>query len=122
MRLAPATAALNSNWIKDSGHPMGTILVYRNDGFCEIALDDGHRVQLRLSKQGLIIERQELRGRPSEVLFEGNVATVAGICSALMDQANVRKVAPLDLLVSVVTQLPSAEHVQSAFRAASQSF
>ncbi len=98
---------------------MGTVLVYRQDGFCEIALDDGDKVQLHLNKNGLVIARQQPSGHPPEVLFKGDVETLTAMCVALMDQTG-SKASPLDLMVAVVTQLPSANQVKAAFHAASQ--
>lgn len=100
---------------------MGAILVYRNDGdkpFCEIALDDGSRVQLHLDAAGLAIERQALDKQPIEVLFKGDADTVTDMCVALIGQAPSTRKTALDVLSSVVTQLPSAEHVRDAFTAA----
>ncbi len=104
---------------------MGTVLTYRNDGdkpFCEIALDDGDRVQLHLDAAGLVIERQALDKRPAEVLFKGDADTVTDICMALIGQTPATRKTALDVLSSVVTQLPSAEDVRAAFTAAARAF
>lgn len=102
---------------------MGTILVYRNDGekpFCEIALDDGAHVQLRLDAAGLVIERQALDRRPAEILFQSDADTVTDMCRALMGPAPATRQTALEVLSSVVTQLPSADSVRDAFKAAAQ--
>ena len=97
---------------------MGTILVYRNDGFCEIALDSGERIQMHFDKTGLVIERQQTDAQPAEVLFKGDTALVSSMCVSLIDRDT--KVSPLNLLASVVQQMPSAGDVRSAFAAAAR--
>jgi len=102
---------------------MSTVLTYRNDGdrpFCEIALDDGDRVQLHLDKSGLVIERQALGARPSEILFEGTADLVSDMCVALLGAAAVKTTTPLDVLMSVVVQMRSAADVRAAFRDAAK--
>ena len=102
---------------------MSTVLIYRNDGdrpFCEIALDDGDRVQLQLDKAGLVIERQSLGARPREVMFKGGADVVTDMCVALLGPVAAKKTTPLDVLVSVVVQMGSAADVRAAFRAAAK--
>ena len=102
---------------------MSTVLIYRNDGerpFCEIALNDGDRVQLQLDKMGLVIERQALGERPAEILFKGGVDLVAAMCVALLGPVAAKKTTPLDVLVSVVVQMGSAADVRAAFHAAAK--
>jgi hypothetical protein len=102
---------------------MSTVLTYRNDGdrpFCEIALDDGDRVQLQLDKAGLVIERQALGDRPREVLFKGDAGLVSDMCAALLGPVSAKKTTPLEVLTSVVVQLRSAADVRSAFRDAAK--
>lgn len=99
---------------------MGTVLAYHNDGdrrFCEIALAGGDRVQLNLGKHGLTIESMHAE-KPPVLLFEGDAESVTGMCVALLGRAPASDKSALDVLVSVVTQLPSAMHVRDAFRAA----
>ena len=97
---------------------MSTVLTYRNDGdrpFCEIALDGGDRVQLQLDSAGLVIERQALGARPGEILFKGDADVVTGMCVALLGPITAKKTTPLDVLMSVVMQMPSAADVRRAF-------
>ena len=102
---------------------MATVLTYRNDGdkpFCEIALDDGAHVQLKLDPRGLVIERQAVGGRGAEVLFTWDADLVTDMCVALLGKTAASKSSTLDVLISVVTQLPSAAHVRDAFQAAAK--
>lgn len=104
---------------------MGTVLTYRNNGerpFCEVALDNGDRVQLQLDKAGVLIERQALEGRPTEILFKGDPDLVTSMCVALLGKTPASNTTPLDLLISIVTQIPSANEVREAFRAAAKAF
>jgi hypothetical protein len=98
---------------------MGTILAYRNDGFCEIALDNGERIQMHFNKNGLLIERHGPAGQPADLVFEGDAALASAICVGLADKN--AQVSPLNLLAAVVQQLPSAAAVRTAFAAAAQS-
>ena len=100
---------------------MGTVLTYQNDEdrrFCEIALADGDRVQLHLGKNGLVIERMQAREKPPVMLFEGDPDTVTSMCVALLGHQSATDKSALDILVSVVSQLPSAMHVRDAFHTA----
>ena len=102
---------------------MGTVLTYQNDEdrrFCEIALDGGDRVQLDLGKDGLVIKRLRADTKPPLLLFEGDPDVVTGMCVALLGRQPATAKSALDVLVSVVTQLPSAMHVRDAFRAAAE--
>ena len=102
---------------------MGTVLVYRNDGerpTCEVALDDGDRVQLKIDKTGLLIERQAVGAAPAEVLFKGDAEAVTDMCMALLGSTPASRKTALELLASVVTQLPTAAHVREAFNAAAK--
>lgn len=74
---------------------------------------------MRLGHDGAVIERQARGERPSEILFQARVEVVADLCKALMDKPSPGKPTPLDVLVSLVSQLHSADDVRSAFRAAS---
>ena len=96
----------------------GSILVYRNEGdrpFCEIALNSGERVQLQLDKAGLVITRDA-----RDVLFKGDADLVTDICMAFVGKEPASRKTALDLLSSIVTQLPSADHVREAFTAAAK--
>jgi hypothetical protein len=102
---------------------MSTVLTYRNDSdrpFCEIALDDGDRVQLQLDQSGVVIERQALDARPSEILFKGSADMVADMCVALLGPVAAKNTTPLDVLTSVVMQMRSAADVRAAFRDAAK--
>jgi len=85
---------------------------------CEIALSNGDRVQLQLSKTGLVIEQIGLGEQASDVLFEANADLISDMCVALLGPTEAAKTTPLDLLVTVVSQIPSAAHVRTSFRAA----
>ena len=85
---------------------------------CEIALTNGDRVQLRLNKAGLVIEQIGLGEKASDVLFEADADVVADMCASLLGPTDIKQTTPLDLLVGVVSQIPSAAHVRTSFRAA----
>ena len=101
---------------------MGTVLTFRNDGdkpHSEIALANGERVRLQLDKYGLVIERQT-EGAPPAVLFKGDADLVTDICMAFVGSKPASRQTALELLTSIVTQLPLTQHVQEAFTAASK--
>lgn len=99
---------------------MATVLTYRGDDkqpHCEIALNSGERVQIRVNRDGVLIEQVADSG-DGELLFRGTPDTVADIYDALLGPNAARKTAPLDMLMFLVSQLPSAVEVRKAFKAA----
>ena len=101
---------------------MGTVLVYRNTGhepYCEVALDNGDTVLVRLDERGATIERQAKNAGPSERLFQASPDVVTDLCLLLIGNAAAPKSTPLDLLVSIVSQMRSADDVRVAFKQAS---
>jgi len=102
---------------------MGTVLTFRNDGerpFCEIALDDGERIQMQLDKNGLVIERQAVGTKPAEVLFKGDADLVTDMCMAFTGDKPTSRKSALEILTAVVTQIPSGPKVRDAFKAAAR--
>ena len=102
---------------------MGTVLVYRNDGerpTCEVALDDGDRVQVLLDRGGVVITRQALGARPEEILFTADPDATAAMCAALLGPVSAAHTTPLDILVAAVIQIPTARQVRAAFDAAAK--
>jgi len=98
------------------------ILTYRNveRPSCEIALDNGDRVHLHLNHAGLVVQQIGLRDHPSDILFEADAAVVSDLCAALLGQLDAVKTTPLDVLIAVVSQIPSASQVRESFRAAAR--
>jgi hypothetical protein len=102
---------------------MATILTYRNDDerpLCEIALANGDRVQLQLSNAGLVVEQIGLGDQPSAILFKADASLVSDICAALLGQLEATRTTPLDVLVTVVSQIPTAANVRESFQAAAR--
>lgn len=99
---------------------MATVLNYRGDDeqpHCEIALNSGERVKIRVNREGVLIERAA-DGGGTEILFRGTPDIVADIYDALLSPNTARKTAPLDMMMFLVSQLPSAVDIRNAFNAA----
>jgi len=97
---------------------MGTVLTFRNGGdspHSEIALANGERVRLQLDKYGLVITQDA-----DAVLFKGDADLVTDMCMAFVGSKPASRATALELLTSIVTQLPSANHVREAFTAAAK--
>lgn len=100
---------------------MAATIVSYNDKFPtphgEVKFDNGESVHLGLSRQGLVITRVAQAGKPEEVLFRGSPDLVARLIGGLVDDA---EASPLQILMTIVTQLTSAEEVRQAFRHATE--
>ncbi len=99
---------------------MATVLTYRGDDdqpHCEIKLNSGERVQIRVNRDGVLIEQAADNGG-AEILFRGTPDIVADIYGAMLSPGAAVKTAPLDMVMFLVTQLPSATDVRDAFKAA----
>ncbi len=93
---------------------MGTVIAYRGDGDrprAELALDSGERVRLTLDSGGFFITQ-----RDGSAVFHGDVAMVARLCASLVEAGSAAT--PLQILLGVVTQLPSVQAVKAAFETA----
>ncbi len=102
---------------------MGKILAYQNDKdrrFCEIALTSGEHLHLQVDENGVVIEHATVSGKPADLLFKGNPEVVTYLCTALLKGTPAGDNSVLDILASVVNQLPTAEHVRDAFRTATE--
>ncbi len=100
-----------------------TVLTYRNDAdnpHCEIALANGERVRMQIDKYGLVIEQQPAGEQTPALLFKGDADLVTDMCMAFVGSKPASRQTALELLTSIVTQLPSAQHVREAFVAASK--
>ena len=96
--------------------PLGTIIVFRDDGErpqAELVLSVGDRVKLALDGNGLTVTH----AGPADpaVLFQAGPETVAHICAGLVSSPDSPKVSPLRILVSAVVQLESVSEVRAAF-------
>ncbi len=101
---------------------MAAVLTYRGDDeqpHCEIKLNSGERVQIRVSRDGVLIEQAADAGG-TETLFHGTPDMVADIYDAMLSPGAAAKTAPLDMVMFLVTQLPSATDVRDAFKAATR--
>lgn len=97
---------------------VGTILLFRDDGshpHCQIALDNGDRVQLVLDADGLAITRIAPTSEPKDILFRATPGTVAGICAGLVGPKRQSGASPLQILAATVQRIGSAAAVRSAF-------
>lgn len=113
--------SLCKSLLTGDNNPMATVLTYRGDSdqpHCEIALDSGERVHVRINRDGAVIEQAVPNGSLGEVLFRGTPDTIAGIYSALLDSEAIKKTAPLDMLLFLISQLPTAADVKNAFASA----
>jgi hypothetical protein len=100
---------------------VGTILLFRDDSSrprCEIALDNGDRVQLILDADGLAIARMVPSGGANETIVRAAPEQVARICAGLVGPKERSAASPLRLLAAVVQRIGSAGEVRSAFAAA----
>lgn len=101
---------------------MWAVIVYRNEPhqkFCQLVLDSGEQVVLRIGPDGLTIERLMSATAPGAVLFHADVDRAASIAMALTRAGLKDRDKVLDVLVAAVMKLGSAERIKSAFNAAS---
>jgi hypothetical protein len=95
---------------------VGTVISFLNNNerpYAEIVLDNGDRVVLTLDNGGLTI--RQIWSADSKILFQGNPATVAHFCTALVTATRAPDPTPLQTLVAAVVQIASAELVAKAF-------
>jgi len=97
-----------------------TIITY-NDKFPtphgEVKFDNGESVHLGLNRQGLVIKRIVPAGKPEDILFRGSPDLVGRLIAGLVDDA---EASPLQILLTIVTQLNSADEVRQAFQHATE--
>jgi hypothetical protein len=99
---------------------VATIISYVDDSErprAEIVLANGDRIHVALDRDGLAI-RQVQRLVPSRVLFQADPSTVSHLCAGLIPSPDEGTPTPLQILVSAIVQLPSADLVARAFREA----
>jgi hypothetical protein len=97
---------------------MATLLRYHSSGrqpFCEVALENGDRVQIKLEADGVSIKREARGDAPEEMLFLGSVDLATDICMALLEGRRVSETTVLDTFVAVVSQFRSADDIKDAF-------
>ncbi len=100
---------------------MTTVTSYRNDAqqrSCQLVLDGGDKLALRIDADGLAIERLRDAAGPSELLYRGGIDQATEIAAALVSEESARPDAVLDVLVAAIDRLGSAERVKRAFKAA----
>jgi len=97
---------------------MATLLRYRSYGdqpFCEVALQNGDRVLIRVEAGGVIIKREARPDTPEEIVFLGSVHLATDICLAMLDGKPASETTVLDVFLSVVNQFRTADDVRAAF-------
>jgi hypothetical protein len=102
---------------------LAAVIVFRNEPhqkFCQLVLDSGENVMLRMNESGLKIERMLDANGPAALLFQADVEMATSIAMGLtsLDQARRGKV--LDVLVAMVMELGTSERVAAAFRDAAK--
>ena len=100
---------------------MSAVIAYCNEPhqkFCQVALESGEQIVVRIDETGLAIERPMSDKAPGAVLFRADSDRATAIALALTraGKADANKV--LDILVAVATNLGSAEKIKAAFQAA----
>ena len=100
---------------------MSAVIAYRNEPhqkFCQVVLESGEQIVVRIDETGLAIERLMNAVAPGTVLFRADAERATSIALALTraGKADANKV--LDILVAVATNLGSAEKIKAAFQAA----
>lgn len=102
---------------------MSAVIAYRNEPhqkFCQVALESGEQIMVRIDDAGLTIERLMNTVAPGTVLFrvDAERATTIALALTRAGKADADKV--LDILVAVATNLGSGEKIKAAFQAASR--
>jgi hypothetical protein len=103
---------------------MALLIKYRNEPpqrFCEVELNSGERVALKVDADGVVIERLGHPEAPRNTLFRGGPDEIAEICGALVSRtlaskASGGRMTPLDIILAAVVALGSAARVRKAFR------
>ena len=99
---------------------MGIVISYDDKfatPFSEIELASGERIVLTLERGGLLVKAPAGPGVSERLLFKGDADTVTDICLGLAGDA-AAYAPPLQILVSAVSQMPNAQSVAAAFKAA----
>jgi hypothetical protein len=103
---------------------MGLVVSY-DDKFglpnSEIELASGEHIFLALGREGLVIKLLPAPGAPERELFRADPGIAAKICDGLFDIQPGAGATPLRMLVAATVQLPNADAVERAFRAAAHS-
>jgi hypothetical protein len=102
---------------------MATLLRYHSSSrqpFCEVALENGDRVLVKLEADGVSIKREARGDIPEEVLFLGSVDLATDICMALLERRRVSETTVLDSFLAVVSQFRSADDIKAAFKAVAE--
>jgi hypothetical protein len=97
---------------------MATLMRYRSYGgqpSCEVVLANGDHVTITAEAGGVTIKRLARCDTPEEILFLGPVHVVTDICMALLDGKPASDTTVLDVFLSVVSQVRTAEDIRSAF-------
>lgn len=97
---------------------MATLLRYRSYGalpFCEVALQNGDRVLIKVEADGVTIKREARRDIPEELLFLGPVHAAIEICLAMLDGRPASETTVLNIFLSIVSQFRSADDIRAAF-------
>jgi hypothetical protein len=91
--------------------PLGAVISFHDDGrrpHAELVLANGDRVHVRLGPDGMVISRAD-----GPVLFEASPDIVARICASLVPSRSATQ--PLNVIVAVAVNLPSADALRRAF-------
>jgi hypothetical protein len=103
---------------------MALLIKYRNEPpqrFCEVELNSGERVALKVDADGVVIERLGHPEASRNILFRGGPDEIAEICGALVSRtlaskASEGRMTPLDIVLAAVVALGSAAKVRKVFR------
>lgn len=102
---------------------MSAVVAYRNEPhqkFCQVVLESGEQVVVRIDETGLTIERLMNDKAPGAVLFRADAERATSIALALTRAGKADPDKVLDILVAVATNLGSADKIKAAFHAASR--
>jgi hypothetical protein len=100
---------------------MSAVIAYRNEPhqkFCQVMLESGEQIVVRIDESGLTIERLMNAAAPGAVLFRADAERATTIALALTRAGKAEADKVLDILVAVATNLGSADKIKAAFRAA----
>ncbi len=102
---------------------MSAVIAYRNEPhqkFCQVMLESGEQVVVRIDEAGLSIERLMNAAAPGAMLFKADAERATAIALALTRAGKADRDKVLDILVAVATNLGSAEKIKATFQAASR--
>jgi len=100
---------------------MPAVIAYRNEPhqkYCQVMLESGEQVTVRIDETGLTIERLMNAAAPGTVLFRADAERAASIALALTRAGKADADKVLDILVAVATTLGSGDKIKAAFQAA----